>query len=168
MSVVLACPMRLHPADLPPPHGPAARAAAPAKLLLAGSLAGLLGMPAVAATPLCYETLSGRPSQPDVEQLRLDRDGQRVTGFYRWIPSQKDRRVGRLEGMVKPPGTARVLYRFSQEGQQHQAPLTIVFDSGQARISWDAKPQAEHGAPPPPPVLLPSRPCGQLKPLPSL
>jgi hypothetical protein len=141
----------------------------PAPLLLAGSLAALLGTPAVAATPLCFEKLSGRAGQLDVEQLRLDRDGQRLTGFYRWIPWQKDRRVGRLEGRVSSPGTARVLYRFSQEGQQEQAPLTIAFSSSQARISWDKTAQTAHGAQPlPPPVLLPSRSCAQLKPVPGL
>ena len=164
--------MRLRPAPLLPQRCAVASAALPTALLLAGSLAALLGTPAMAATPLCFEKLSGRAGQLDVEQLRLDRDGQRVTGFYRWIPWQKDRRVGRLEGRVSPAGTARVLYRFSQEGQQDQAPLTIVFSSSQARISWDKTPHAEHGAPPlppsPPPVLLPSRSCAQLKSVPGL
>jgi hypothetical protein len=43
-----------------------------------------------------------------------------------------------------------------------------VFSSSQARISWDKTPHAEHGAPPLPPVLLPSRSCAQLKSVPGL
>ena len=155
MSVVLTAAMRLRSAPL-----------SPQRCLVA--CVALLSTPAVAATPLCYEKLSGRAGQLDVEQLRLDRDGQQVKGFYRWLPWQKDRRVGRLEGRLVSPGSARVLYRYSQEGQQELAPLTIVFSASQARISWDRTPHAEHGAPPIPPVLLPSRPCAQLQPVPGL
>lgn len=124
-------------------------------------------LPAGAAPQsLCYQKLSGQAGSADVEQLRLDLDGQRVAGFYRWLPWQKDRRVGRLDGRLVTPGTARVLYRFQQEGQASTAPLTIVFDDRQARISWDIKPGPS--AQPMPPALLPRNACTRLKPVPGL
>jgi hypothetical protein len=124
---------------------------------------------AAATRSLCYQKLTGQPGRLDIEQLRLELDGERVTGFYRWFPWQKDRRVGRLEGRLPSPGTARVLYRFMQEGQQQQDRLTILFDDRQARISWD-KPQRPGPSPaqPMPEVLLPRQACAELKPVPGL
>jgi len=76
--------------------------------------------------------------------------------------------VGRLEGNLPSPGTARVLYRFLQEGQQQQARLTIVFNDRQARIRWD-KPEnpGPSTALPMPEVSLPRKACAELKPAPS-
>lgn len=80
------------------------------------------------AAALCYEQLSGQPGQLSIELLRLERDGQRVSGRYHWPPWQKDRRLGELEGQLEAAGVARVVYRFSQEGQLPDARLTILFD----------------------------------------
>jgi hypothetical protein len=111
---------------------------------------------------LCFEQRSGEPDSPSLEQLRLDRAGDQITGFYRWVPWQKDRRIGTLVGRVSSPGTAQLDYRFSQEGQQASAPLTIGFDANRAVIRWDQPQQ------PMPPVELPARACGELQPVPAL
>lgn len=115
--------------------------------------------------PLCYQKLSGAPTSLSIEQLRLQRQGQRITGTYNWIPWQKDRRLGRLEGREQSAGTARLTYRFSQEGQQASALLTVVFDGRQAMVRWD--PLASQGQPLPP-VRLPRSACAALKPVPGL
>jgi hypothetical protein len=115
-----------------------------------------------AAEPLCYQAQSGSSSSPTIEQLRLQRNGQRITGTYNWIPWQKDRRLGRLDGREAPVGTARLTYRFSQEGQQSTAMLTVVFDARQATIRWD--PSGSEGQALPP-VRLPRRACAVLKPV---
>lgn len=120
-------------------------------------------LPAEAAEPLCYQQLSGAPASLSIEQLRLQREGQRLVGVYNWIPWQKDRRLGRLEGREGPVGTARLSYRYSQEGQQATAALTVVFDARQATIRWD--PGASAGQPLPP-VRLPRSACSALKPVP--
>jgi hypothetical protein len=119
----------------------------------------------LAAEPLCYQQLSGSPSSLSIEQLRLQREGKRITGIYNWIPWQKDRRLGRLEGQEGPVGTARLSYRFSQEGQTATAALTVVFDARQATIRWD--PGVSQGQPQPP-VRLPRSACAALKPVPRL
>jgi hypothetical protein len=126
------------------------------------------GASAAAAESQCFQALTGQPGRLDIEQLRLELNGKRVTGVYRWFPWGKDRRVGRLEGRLPSPGTARVLYRFVQEGVQQQARLTIVFNDHQARISWD-KPEQPGASPaqPMPEVLLPRQACAELKPVPS-
>lgn len=136
-------------------------------VLTAGATLGLLAagpwlQAPVAAAPvsICYERLSGQGDRFDIEQLRLDLDGARVSGFYRWIPWQKDRRVGRLDGRLTSPETARLRYRFQQEGQMASAPLTVVFNGHQARLSWD--PSGPSGLAMPP-VLLPRRSCSQLR-----
>jgi hypothetical protein len=127
------------------------------------------GASAMAAESLCFQTLIGQPGRLTIEQLRLELRGQRVSGFYNWFPWQKDRRVGRLEGRLPSPGTARVLYRFLQEGQHQQARLTIVFNNRQARISWDPpEKQGASPAQPMPDVVLPRQACAQLKPVPGL
>jgi hypothetical protein len=127
------------------------------------------GLAAEATGRLCYQRLSGQAKNPDLEQLRLQLDGPRVAGFYRWLPWQKDRRVGQLEGRLSSEGTAKVIYRFTQEGQAQSAPLTIVFNDRQARIRWEPSPQAGQAAGPPlPPVLLLRHPCAELKPVPGL
>jgi len=112
-----------------------------------------------AAEPLCYQQLSGSASSPSIEQLRLQRNGHRISGSYNWLPWQKDRRLGRLEGHEGPAGTARLTYHFSQEGQQATASLMVVFDDRQATIRWDRS-----GSP----VRLPRRACAALKPVPRL
>jgi hypothetical protein len=126
------------------------------------------GASAAAAESLCFQTLTGQPGRLDIEQLRLELNGKRVTGVYRWYPWGKDRRVGRLEGRLPSPGTAKVLYRFMQEGQQQQARLTIGFNDRQARISWD-KPEKPGASPaqPMPDVLLRRQACAELKPVPT-
>ncbi len=133
------------------------------------------GASPVAAESLCFQAVTGQPGSRTIEQLRLDFMRKRVTGFYNWFPWQKDRRVGRFEGAVTSPagvtspGTVRVLYRFMQEGQYQKAPLTIVFNNRQARISWD--PPENRGASPDQPmpdVLLPRDSCSQLEPVPAL
>jgi hypothetical protein len=137
-------------------------------LALAGCLAPL-GPAAAAPLKLCYQQLLGQAGSQDIEQLRLQSEGARVSGSYRWIPWQKDRRVGRLEGTLTSPGTARVTYRFMQEGEVSTAPLTIVFDERIARISWDTPATAApNTAQPMPPVQLPRLACGQLKAVPGL
>jgi hypothetical protein len=108
--------------------------------------------------------LSGQPGQLPSEPLRLERDGQRVSGTDHWLPWQKDRRLGELEGQLEAAGIARVVYRFSQEGQLSDARLTILFDDRQATIRWDPTDPPDQ---PMPLVQLPSRPCGALKPVPS-
>ena len=125
------------------------------------------GTAAAAPESLCFQKLTGQPGSLTIEQLRLELNGARVTGAYRWFPWQKDRRVGRLEGRLPSAGTARVLYRFVQEGVQQQARLTIVFNDRQARISWD-KPEKPGASPaqPMPEVLLPRQACAELKPVP--
>lgn len=125
------------------------------------------GASAAAAESLCFQELTGHSGRLDIEQLRLELNGKQVTGTYRWFPWGKDRRVGRLEGHLPSPGTAKVLYRFVQEGQRQQARLTIVFNNRQARISWDKpeKPGASPGQPMPD-VLLPRQACAELKPVP--
>ncbi|MFM2079447.1 MAG: hypothetical protein RLZZ219_129 [Cyanobacteriota bacterium] len=136
----------------------------------APSIAGLLALVALVtacrssepATPLCYEQRGGQAESPSIEQLRLDRAGDQISGFYRWIPWQKDRRIGTLSGRVSSAGTAQVDYRFSQEGQQARAPLTIVFDAQRAVIRWDQPQQ------PMPPVELPARACAELTAVPDL
>lgn len=161
-------------AHLPRPS----RRGRPASLLpalLGGASLGLLlaaalshpSASAAAPASICYQQLSGQASTPDIEQLRLDLDGVRASGFYRWIPWQKDRRVGRLQGRLASAGTARVLARFQQEGRITTAPLTIVFNGRQARISWDP-PASSTGQPTPPPVVLPRHACMLLKPAPGL
>lgn len=117
------------------------------------------------ASTLCYEKRTGPAGRQDLEQLRLVLSGERVKGDYRWIPWGKDRRIGRLEGRLSAPGTARVRFRFMQEGQWDQESLTIVFSPSQARISRDAIPPLNASSPPPlPPVLLPQRACASLLP----
>ncbi|MEB3361381.1 MAG: hypothetical protein VKI42_04555 [Synechococcaceae cyanobacterium] len=124
---------------------------------------------AAAARKLCYERISGLAGRRDTEQLRLVIDGDRVAGSYNWLPWGKDRRLGQLEGRLSASGTAHVRYRFLQEGQRASAPLTIVFNDQQARISWD-KTQAHdpNAGPPPPPVTLPKQACAVLRPIPGL
>lgn len=114
---------------------------------------------------MCYQQLSGSPSGRSIEQLRLQRRGQRITGSYAWIPWQKDRRLGRLEGVEGPTGTARLSYRYSQEGQTARAALTLVFDARQATIHW--APEGAQGQPLPP-VRLPRHACAALQPIPRL
>jgi len=123
---------------------------------------------AAAARHFCYQQTIGQPGRLDIEQLRLELDGERVAGDYRWFPWGKDRRVGRIEGNQPSQGTARVLYRFLQEGQQQQARLTILFNDRQARIRWD-KPEnlSASSAQPMPAVLLPRKACAEMKPVPS-
>jgi hypothetical protein len=124
---------------------------------------------AATATTLCYQKRSGFSDRQDLEQLRLVLSGERVSGDYRWVPWGKDRRIGRLEGRLTAPGTARVLHRFQQEGQWNQESLSIVFNAKQARISWDANPSPGPGSPLPlPPVLLPQHACGSLQAIPKL
>lgn len=115
---------------------------------------------AAAPVSICYQQVSGQAERPDIEQLRLDLDGARVSGFYRWIPWQKDRRLGRLEGRLVSPGSAKLLVRLQQEGQSFTAPLTVVFNGRQARLDWN--PSGASGQPLPP-VLLPRHTCTQLK-----
>ena len=124
---------------------------------------------AAPARKLCFELISGLAGRRDTEQLRLEIDGDRVAGSYNWLPWGKDRRLGQLEGRLSASGTARVRYRFLQEGQRASAPLTIVFNDQQARISWD-KTQAHDPTtgPPPPPVTLPKQACAALRPIPGL
>lgn len=120
-----------------------------------------------APTTLCYQKLSGPTARQDLEQLRLVISGSRVRGDYRWFPWGKDKRVGRLEGRLTAPGTARVLYRYMQEGQWDQEPLVIVFNPRQARISREAIPSVNPALPPPlPPVLLPQHSCATLQSIP--
>jgi hypothetical protein len=142
------------------------------------SLAGLLALAALvtacrsggpssavrpaSGTPLCFEQLSGAPGSQSIEQLRLDPRADQITGFYRWIPWQKDRRIGTLSGRIASPGKARVGYRYSQEGRQAIAPLTIAFDADRAVIRWDQPQQ------PMSPVELPARACAELKAVPGL
>lgn len=127
------------------------------------------GRVAAPATTLCYQRLSGSGDRLDLEQLRLVISGERVKGDYRWIPWGKDRRIGRLEGRLTAPGTARVLHRFMQEGQWNQESLAIVFNPKQARISRDAIPSLGPASPPPlPPVLLPQQSCATLQAIPGL
>lgn len=141
-----------------------ARAGATVALLLA------LAASRVGAAPsnLCYQKLSGLARQPDIEQLRLVIDGERLTGEYSWFPWQKDRRVGRLEGRLTSEGTAQVLYRFLQEGQKNTARLTLVFNDREARIRWPPPQPGQDSGSPLPPILLPRHPCAELKMAPSL
>ena len=119
------------------------------------------------ATTLCYQQLSGSSDRQNLEQLRLVLSGGRVRGDYRWVPWGKDRRIGRLEGRLTAPGTARVLHRFMQEGQWNEESLAIVFNPKQARISRDAIPSPGSASPPPlPPVLLPQHSCATLQAIP--
>ena len=140
-------------------------------LLLASALPPVEAAPPapspLAAEPLCYQQLSGAPSRRSIEQLRLQRTGQRITGSYAWIPWQKDRRLGRLEGVEGPAGTARLSYRYSQEGQTARAALTVVFDARQATIHW-APAGAQGQGQPQPPVRLPRSACSALQPIPRL
>lgn len=147
---------------------PTPRLAGVALALLVALAASCAGAAAAAVESLCFQKLTGQPGRLDIEQLRLELNGERVTGAYRWFPWQKDRRVGRLEGRLPSPGTARVLYRFMQEGQQQQARLTIVFNDRQARIRWD-KPEKPGASPdqPMPDVLLTRQACAELKPVPA-
>ena len=108
--------------------------------------------------------MSGQPGQLPSEPLRLERDGQRVSSTDHWLPWQKDRRLGEMEGQLEAAGIARVVYRFSQEGQLSDARLTILFDDRQATIRWDPTAPPDQ---PMPLVQLPSRPCRALKPVPS-
>ena len=114
---------------------------------------------------LCYQQLSGPPTSLSIEQLRLERRGGQLVGTYNWMPWQKDRRLGRLAGEENPAGTARLIYRFQQEGQQAEASLTVVFDASQARITWD---RTDPAAQPMPAVRLPRSSCANLKPVPKL
>lgn len=124
---------------------------------------------AAAARQLCYELISGLPGRRDTEQLRLVIEADRVGGSYNWLPWGKDRRLGQLEGRLAAPGTARVLYRFLQEGERSSAPLTIVFNDQRARISWDKTQSKDPSSgPPPPPVTLPKQACAMLRPIPGL
>ena len=157
------------PALRPVFHGAVPAAAGAAVLLLAGCQATPQTPRPPAPAPrasqpeaLCYQQLSGPSEAQSIEQLRLERRGGRLVGAYNWIPWQKDRRLGSLAGEEKPAGTARLTYRFQQEGQPAEAPLTIVFDGRQARIQWD--PTQPPGQPMPP-VLLPRSACAALKPV---
>ena len=130
----------------------------------------MVRQPSVPAQPpspeaLCYQQLSGSSGRLSIEQLRLERRGERLAGSYSWIPWQKDRRLGQLEGEEHPAGTGRLTYRFQQEGQSAQAPLTIVFDAFQARIRWDP---TDPPGQPMPSVRLPHAACAELMPIPKL
>ena len=144
------------------PHPTRAGATVALLLALAASRVG------AAPSNLCYQKLSGLARQPDIEQLRLVIDGERLTGEYSWFPWQKDRRVGRLEGRLTSEGTAQVLYRFLQEGQKNSARLTLVFNDREARIRWPPPQPGQASGPPLPPILLPRPPCAELKMAPSL
>jgi hypothetical protein len=147
------------------PHPTRAGATVALLLALAASRPATAG---AASSSLCYQKLSGLARHPDIEQLRLVIDGERLTGEYSWFPWQKDRRVGRLEGRLTSGGTAQVLYRFLQEGQKDSARLTIVFNEREARIRWPPPQPGQASGPPLPPILLPRHPCAELKMAPSL
>ncbi len=156
------------------PTPPAVAVGLPVPRLAGMALALLLalgpsstGASAATAESLCFQKLTGPPGRLTIEQLRLELNRDQVTGTYRWFPWQKDRRVGLLQGRLPSPGTAKVLYRFVQEGLQQQARLTILFNDRQARISWDKpEPSAASPAQPMPDVLLPRQACAELKPVP--
>jgi hypothetical protein len=81
------------------------------------------------------KTLSG---YYDIAWLKINLTGDKVTGEFRNLPAEKDRKVGTFEGSVSKVDpyimarTADVTWSALQEGMQTKEQLRIVFGEGTA------------------------------------
>lgn len=76
-------------------------------------------------------------SLKDVEELTLNIEDNKVTGVYNWLPAEKDKRRGRLSGVIT--GNRIIAqYKFSQEGIDDEAELIITITDENATITGGA------------------------------
>ncbi len=78
----------------------------------------------------------------DVSQVRMDIAGEKVTGEFKYVPAEKDKKVGSFEGTVGPVDkmamarTADVIWNSMAEGMQNKEQLKIVFGEGTAQAGF--------------------------------
>ena len=88
---------------------------------------------------LCFLSLVGKTEiQGEMAQdsliLRLNINGNHVTGTYDWVPVEKDSRRGEITAKKEGP-IVRGYYNFQQEGKNQIQPIQIEFDNNVAKVS---------------------------------
>lgn len=78
----------------------------------------------------------------DVAWVRMNLSGEKVTGEFRSLPAEKDKKTGTFEGVVGPVDkmamarTADVWWNSMAEGMENKEQLRIVFGEGNARAGF--------------------------------
>jgi len=70
---------------------------------------------------LCFEHYDGTKNQ-DTTALHLEIFDNDVKGELKWIPSEKDRRIGTIKG-TKNGDIIKGIWTYTQEGQQDSLPV---------------------------------------------
>ena len=88
----------------------------------------------------CYQTFIGNAQDSGTIELFLSMsDGSdKVTGEYNYLPHEKDRRYGTIQGVIKE-GTIKAQYTFEQEGEKDTADLQIHLKDKVASIKGNKK-----------------------------
>ena len=94
---------------------------------------------AVDVEELCFRNEYPFPDSTaniDVLKLDLQISGHTVKGNYNWLPALRDQRNGTLEGSIENR-TIKATYRYTQEGVEATAPITIVLKDDRAIVTGD-------------------------------
>ena len=88
---------------------------------------------------LCFKNeypFKDNSGQKDIEELRLQISGNKVSGSYNWLPAYKDQRKGTITGSIHD-NIVQATYSFMQEGVTDSASLKITLTHNEAQISSD-------------------------------
>lgn len=77
----------------------------------------------------CFLNLSGGGKTKDSSYVSLTINGEKVSGNHHWLPFEKDRRAGTIDGLKKGD-TIDVVWRFVQEGMQDTLRTVFLMKDG--------------------------------------
>ncbi|GAA4779175.1 hypothetical protein GCM10023231_02340 [Olivibacter ginsenosidimutans] len=81
---------------------------------------------------LCFLHLTGKSPRRDSTYVHFSILGNKVTGQYRWVPFEKDSRIGTISG-TKSGDTIRVVWSFTQEGTLDTLATAFLLQQGQLK-----------------------------------
>ena len=102
-------------------------------------------------TTVCYYEEVGNEIK-DVFSLKLVMQNEKVTGELKFLPAEKDKKVGPLEGLVAPFGennSSRVIAAWwdaSAEGTTVREQSSIILESDKAQIGFGEMKEIEDGS----------------------
>lgn len=80
----------------------------------------------------------------DSTMLSITREGDNVSGTFKWLPAEKDKKISKFKGTING-NTVTAIGEASGEGMTNKEELIFTIDGGQAKVKFGEMMESSDG-----------------------